>query len=88
MTNQKRPHLQLQMDSINEESMGALFFTLSLLTAYMGEILHVNPFDQPGVEEAKVYIRETLIQKKKSQADFDMNSKSEDEVHRLRLHRE
>ena len=85
MTNQKRPHLQIQLDSINEESMGACFFILSILTAYMGEVLHVNPFDQPGVEEGKVYIRETLVQKK---SEALAQSDSTDEVHRLRLHRE
>ena len=58
MSNQKRPHLQLQIDSISEESIGSLFFTLSVLTAFMGDILRVNPFDQPGVEEGKIYIRE------------------------------
>ena len=85
MTNQKRPHLQIQFDSLSEESMGAAFFILSVLTAYMGELMSINPFDQPGVEEGKIYIRETLIQKK-NQASLD--SDSTDEVHRLRLHRE
>ena len=85
MTNQKRPHLQLQLDSISEESIGAVFFTLSMLTAYMGDVMNVNPFDQPGVEEGKIYIRETLVQKK-NQAQVD--SDSAEEVHRLRLHRE
>ena len=86
MTNQKRPHLQLQIDSISEESVGALFFTLSVLTSYMGDVMNVNPFDQPGVEEGKIYIRETLV-KKKEQAKAAVDS-SEDEVHRLRRHRE
>jgi glucose-6-phosphate isomerase len=86
MTNQKRPHLQLQLDSISEESIGAMFFTLSMLTAYMGDVMKVNPFDQPGVEEGKIYIRETLVQKKQ-QAHQDADS-GQDEVHRLRLHRE
>ncbi len=86
MTNQKRPHLQLQLDQLNEESMGSLLFTLSVLTAYTGEIMKVNPFDQPGVEEAKVYIRESLVQKK--QAAASTKEDGPDEVHRLRLHRE
>jgi glucose-6-phosphate isomerase len=85
MTNQKRPHLQIQLDSLSEESMGACFFIFSVLTAYMGEILAVNPFDQPGVEEGKVYIRETLVQKK---AQAKAEPETTDEVHRLRLHRE
>jgi glucose-6-phosphate isomerase len=87
MTNQKRPHLQLQLDSISEESIGAMLFTLSMLTAYMGDVMKVNPFDQPGVEEAKIYIRESLVQKK-LQAHEKAIEDEKDAVHRLRLHRE
>ncbi len=83
MTNQKRPHLQVQIDELNEESLGALFFSFSVLTAYMGEIMGVNPFDQPGVEEGKVYIREKLEQAKQA-----LSREEEESVHRLRLHRE
>ncbi len=85
MTNQKRPHLQIQIDELNEEAMGALFFSLSMLTAYMGEVMGVNPFDQPGVEEGKIYIREKLEQNKRSPSE---NGNEPDSVHRLRLHRE
>ncbi|NDG84793.1 MAG: hypothetical protein EBX52_07120, partial [Proteobacteria bacterium] len=85
MSNQKRPHLQLQIDEVNEEALGALFFSLSVLTAYMGEVMGVNPFDQPGVEEGKVYIREKLTENKKTMSESREDS---DSVHRLRLHRE
>ncbi len=85
MTNQRRPHLQIQLDSISEESMGAMFFTLSVLTAYMGDVLGVNPFDQPGVEEGKIYIRETLIKNKEQRLQDDSSS---NETHRLRRHTE
>jgi glucose-6-phosphate isomerase len=85
MTNQKRPSLQIQLDSLSEESIGATFFIFSMLTAYMGELMQINPFDQPGVEEGKVYIRETLIAKKKQAAEAPDTT---EEVHRLRLHRE
>ncbi len=86
MTNQKRPHLQLQLEELNEEALGSIFFTLSVLTAYMGEIMNVNPFDQPGVEEGKVYIREKLEQNKQVQKSASESGTGE--VHRLRLHRE
>jgi glucose-6-phosphate isomerase len=85
MKNRGRPALQIQLDSLNEESMGALFFALSVLTAYSGRLLGVDPFDQPGVEEGKVYIRETLEGIKKSLREAP---EGEEEVHRLRLHRE
>lgn len=79
MTNQKRPHLQLQLDSITEESMGAVFFALSVLTSYMGDVMGVNPFDQPGVEEGKVYIREKLLENKER-----IRNEDPEEPHRLR----
>lgn len=88
MTNQKRPHLQLQLDSISEESIGSMLFTLSMLTAYMGDVMKVNPFDQPGVEEGKIYIRETLVQKKQQALQQARDDEDADPVHRLRLHRE
>ncbi len=86
MTNQKRPHLQLQVDELNEEALGAIFFSLSMLTAYMGELMGVNPFDQPGVEEGKIYIREKLEQTKASLKES--RESGSDEPHRLRLHRD
>ena len=85
MTNQKRPNLQIQLDSITEESIGAVFFVFSMLTSYMGDVMGVNPFDQPGVEEGKVYIRESLVLKKNQLKNAPPEV---EEVHRLRLHRE
>ncbi len=84
MSNQKRPHLQIQIDALHEESLGALFFSFSMLTAYMGAVLGVNPFDQPGVEEGKVYIREKLVKNKEQARQFG----DDEETHRLRRHRE
>jgi glucose-6-phosphate isomerase len=49
----------------------------------MGDVTGVNPFDQPGVEEGKIYIRETLVRNKESN-----QLASENEVHRLRRHQE
>lgn len=60
LTKRGRPHLTLQLDSLDERSIGAMFFMYSVLTAFTGVLWGVNPFDQPGVEEAKIYIREAL----------------------------
>jgi len=62
LKNQERPTLHLQLDQLNEASLGALLFSLCVLTATMGTQMGVNPFDQPGVEEGKVYIREKLVE--------------------------
>jgi len=85
-----RPHFSIQLDEINERSMGALFFALSVMTAFTGTHWNVNPFDQPGVEEGKVYTREALLrqntdgQSRSDEGEDDANSP----VNRLRLHRE
>lgn len=63
MTNQKRPHWTLELPTLDEKTIGALYFFYSCLTALTGECLGVNPFDQPGVEEGKIYILESLLKK-------------------------
>jgi glucose-6-phosphate isomerase len=60
LTNRRRPHLTLQLDRLDERALGALMFSLCVLTALTGTLMGVDPFDQPGVEEGKVYIREML----------------------------
>ncbi len=57
---QNIPHLALTLKGHNAESYGEVMFTLCALTSLMGELLGVNPYDQPGVEEGKVYIEEGL----------------------------
>jgi glucose-6-phosphate isomerase len=55
-----RPNLTVSLDRLDEKSMGALYFMFSVLTAFTGTLWGVNPFDQPGVEEGKVYTRDAL----------------------------
>jgi glucose-6-phosphate isomerase len=62
LTKQARPHVTLGLDRLDERTMGALYFALSTLTAFTGTLWEVNPFDQPGVEEGKVYIHQALTQ--------------------------
>lgn len=58
---QSRPQLNIQIETLDERSMGALYFMFATLTAITGTLWGVNPFDQPGVEEGKVYIRDSLL---------------------------
>jgi glucose-6-phosphate isomerase len=60
LTKQARPHITLGLDRLDERSLGALYFAFSTLTAFTGTLWGINPFDQPGVEEGKVYIRHAL----------------------------
>ena len=60
LTKQRRPQATFQIDRLDERSIGALIYTWSLLTAVTGALWGVNPFDQPGVEEGKIYTKEAL----------------------------
>lgn len=43
----------ITLPEINEFTIGQLLYMLEQETAYMGELLRINAFDQPGVEEGK-----------------------------------
>ncbi|MCL2349893.1 MAG: glucose-6-phosphate isomerase [Defluviitaleaceae bacterium] len=48
-----RPNMTITMPVVNEYTMGQLFCMLELATAFAGELLNIDAFDQPGVEEGK-----------------------------------
>lgn len=54
------PLRHIQLDALNESSLGALFMHFTLEIACMGALLNINPFDQPAVEEGKQLAREYL----------------------------
>lgn len=54
LTNNERPNITIKMDKVNAENIGALLFLLQAATAFAGELLNINAFDQPGVEEGKI----------------------------------
>ena len=45
--------LTLEIERLDAPTMGALFMTLQLVVASLGEVLNINAFDQPGVELGK-----------------------------------
>ena len=47
------PNILLELDSLNEECIGELIYFFELSCAMSGEVLGVNPFNQPGVEKYK-----------------------------------
>jgi glucose-6-phosphate isomerase len=55
LTKAERPNLTVTVDEISETTVGELFFFFEMAVAYMGELMNINAFDQPGVELAKVY---------------------------------
>lgn len=49
-----RPNLTITLPEINEFTMGQMIYLFELATAYMGELLEINTFNQPGVELGKI----------------------------------
>jgi glucose-6-phosphate isomerase len=55
LTKAQRPNMTISISEISPATIGELLFFFEMAVAYMGELLDVNAFDQPGVELAKVY---------------------------------
>lgn len=47
------PNIVIDVDSLNEETLGEMFYFFEISCAIDGYVLGVNPFDQPGVEAYK-----------------------------------
>ena len=63
LTQVNRPNYTITLDSINEESIGQLIFFMEMMTAFAGEMLNINTYDQPGVELSKIYTKACLKMK-------------------------
>jgi glucose-6-phosphate isomerase len=77
LTKRNRPNFTLHLEQIDERNLGALYFAGSVFTAFTGTLWGVDPFDQPGVEEGKIYIRESLTRiasERKTVDDSEENS--------------
>ena len=53
LTRNGRPNITITFDEINEYNVGYFFVTYECATAIMGDLLNINPYDQPGVELGK-----------------------------------
>ncbi len=53
MTSRNRPNCLITLPTLNPYTLGQLIFMMELATAYEGELLDINAFDQPGVEGYK-----------------------------------
>jgi glucose-6-phosphate isomerase len=84
LTKQRRPNITFQLDRLDERSIGALLFSMCVLTALTGTLMDVNPFDQPGVEEGKVYIRESLARSSVGAWNTEADDESMNPALRLR----
>lgn len=53
LTTYKRPNKTIILPEINAFTIGELMYFYEVVTTVMGELLNVNAFNQPGVEEGK-----------------------------------
>jgi len=60
LTENSRPNFTLALPELDEYYLAQLMYIFEVATAICGNLLEVNPFDQPGVELAKRYIKEAL----------------------------
>jgi glucose-6-phosphate isomerase len=57
-----RPVRMMHVAKVDAFSMGALMMHFMLETILMGRLMGVDPFDQPGVEEAKILSKQYLAE--------------------------
>jgi glucose-6-phosphate isomerase len=56
LVSESRPNCTIIMPEVSAHNWGALLFFFEMATAFEGELLNVNAFDQPGVEGYKNYM--------------------------------
>ncbi|MFB3851763.1 MAG: HAD hydrolase-like protein [Acidobacteriota bacterium] len=56
LAREERPNCTIIMPEVSGYNWGALLFFFEMATAFEGELLNVNAFDQPGVEGYKNYM--------------------------------
>jgi glucose-6-phosphate isomerase len=54
------PFREFKIKKINEETLSELFSYFILETVLIGRLIKVNPFDQPAVEQVKIFTKELL----------------------------
>jgi len=60
LANSQVPTYRFQFPAVTAEALGGFFFFQELACALAGELYGVDAFDQPGVEEAKKLLRQSL----------------------------
>ena len=55
-----RPSYVLKVEKMDAKNIGALLYYFEITTAFMGELWGVNTYNQPGVEQGKIYAKALL----------------------------
>ncbi len=63
LTEAKTPNISIDLDEVSDYNLGALFYLFEMVIAIMGHLLGVNAFDQPGVEQGKIYTKAMMGKK-------------------------
>ncbi|MBP1748709.1 MAG: glucose-6-phosphate isomerase [Deltaproteobacteria bacterium] len=73
LTESGTPNISLTLDEVSDYNLGALFYLFEMVTAFMGHLLSINAFDQPGVEQGKIYTKAMMgkkgLEKEREQTD-------------------
>ncbi|MDC0344083.1 glucose-6-phosphate isomerase [Pelagibacteraceae bacterium] len=56
----KIPHKEIRIGYFNEETLGEIFSYFILETAIIANLINVNPFNQPAVEQVKILTKRNL----------------------------
>ena len=48
-----KSNMTITLPEVNEFTLGQLLYMFEVATGFAGELLNINAFDQPGVEEGK-----------------------------------
>ncbi|HVN96320.1 MAG TPA: hypothetical protein VMT62_07825 [Syntrophorhabdaceae bacterium] len=57
------PNLAFFVDDIGAYTLGALFYLFEMVILYLGLLYKINAFDQPGVEQGKIYTKAIMGKK-------------------------
>ena len=63
LTGAGTPNCTLLLEDVNAYTLGALFYLFEMVILYMGVLYRVNAFDQPGVEQGKIYTKAIMGKK-------------------------
>jgi len=60
LSKNKIPYREFKIKKTDEETLGNLFSYFILETIIIGKLTNINPFDQPAVEEVKLFTKKLL----------------------------
>ncbi len=60
------PFREFKIRNFNEATIGQLFSYFMVETILVGKLMKINPFDQPAVEQVKIYTKKNLLKNAKN----------------------